>query len=116
MSNPGYVYFIRCGQYVKIGWSFLPEARKRELETGNPHDCVLEGMHVGTQLDERRMHRYFRSLHHRGEWFRWCIDIENVAKNRLPQLIHGRRVDLRLGADARKTARGPFEIRRSMEN
>lgn len=110
MNRIGYVYFIRCGDYVKIGFSHEPEARQRELETGNPEKCVLVAMHEGTQSDERKLHRYFVSWHVRGEWFRWCADIARVAREGLPRLIRGERTKLRL-RNLRRIRRGPFERR-----
>lgn len=106
----GYIYFIRCGKFVKIGFSHEPEARKRELELGNPEDCILVGMHEGTIEDEKHLHRYFLSHHHRLEWFRWCADIDSVARTGLPQMIRGSRAKLRL-RQLRKERRSPFEVR-----
>jgi hypothetical protein len=117
MSREGLVYFLRCGEFCKIGFSDQPEARKRELEVGNPNEVVLIGCWGGTMQDERRVHRYFASSHHRGEWFHWCPDIERVAKAGLPRLIHDSRGDLRLAPLARTAASppSPFGIRRRLQ-
>jgi hypothetical protein len=111
----GYVYFIRCGEYVKIGYSREPEARRRELEVGNPGTFVIEAMHEGTINDEHKLHRYFQSHHHKLEWFHWCPDIERVARKGLPRLIRGSRAHLRL-RNVHKKRRNPFEIRHLPSN
>jgi hypothetical protein len=116
MARNGFIYFLRCGNFVKIGFSDQPEARQRELETGNPHEIILVGCHPGTIELEQRLHRYFQAHHHRGEWFRWCPDIERVANMGLPALITLPRFNVRLGIiNKRDPDRSPFSIRRWLQ-
>lgn len=65
------VYFIRGGDYIKIGWtSGSPSKRMAALSTGNHERLNLLLAVSGTRTEERRLHRKFRDLKHRREWFR----------------------------------------------
>jgi DNA-binding transcriptional regulator YdaS (Cro superfamily) len=79
----GFVYFVRCGDFVKIGFSKRPDGRLRYLRTATPFDFVLVGAHAATVHDERHLHKIFKAHRHRGEWFRWVPEIEQVAVNGL---------------------------------
>jgi hypothetical protein len=63
------VYFIRCGDYVKIGKGNNPELRLREFQCGNPHVLEIMGSFAATPAEERRLHLAFEQFHHRNEWF-----------------------------------------------
>lgn len=62
--RPGFVYFLRFGDRVKIGFSTDPQNRVRAL----PHDEIL-AIVPGTRLNERQMHAAFADLRITGEWF-----------------------------------------------
>lgn len=62
---PGYVYFIKRGSLVKIGWSRNPEKRCAQLGGGG---ALLATM-PGYMADEKAMHRRFDQLRVEGEWF-----------------------------------------------
>lgn len=70
--RPTFVYFIRCGEFVKIGYAADVAARLATLQTGTPHE--LEIMHVtpGGVAEEGRLHALFAEERVRpgGEWFR----------------------------------------------
>lgn len=61
----GWVYFIRKGGLVKIGWSSQPSVRFKQLRP----DEVLATM-PGSMRDERDLHGAFSHLREHGEWFR----------------------------------------------
>lgn len=64
----GWVYFIRFGDLVKIGWSRTPENRFNVLQP----DAVLHHQ-PGTRQDEARLHAAFAHLlepDHGREYFR----------------------------------------------
>ena len=54
----GWVYFIRAGQSVKIGYTSAaaPAARMPSLQTGSQEKLQFMGAVEGTQQDERRFH------------------------------------------------------------
>jgi hypothetical protein len=66
----GWVYFIRAGEHVKIGWSRNPKARRDTLATASPFDLEIIGQVPGTEDDERALHGAFAHLHVKREWFR----------------------------------------------
>jgi excisionase family DNA binding protein len=67
-----YVYFIRRGDFVKIGKAGNVEKRLRALQAANPEPLEL----LATVYDdnghalERELHRKFAALRTTGEWFR----------------------------------------------
>lgn len=66
----GSVYFISDGDTIKIGWSGAPLSRLNELQGANSKPLNLLGSIRGSIEDEQAIHRMFRDLHIRGEWFR----------------------------------------------
>lgn len=70
--GPGYVYFLSCGEFIKIGYSADTQARHRvkSIQVSSPHEvrllCVIEG---GRKAEAKLLAR-FHHLRHRGEWFR----------------------------------------------
>lgn len=61
----GYVYFIRLGDRVKIGFSEVPASQLKNL----PHEEVI-GIVPGTREDEQTWHRLLADFRVTGEWFR----------------------------------------------
>jgi hypothetical protein len=66
----GFVYVAGFAQFVKIGWTTDVKCRIYSIEQGLPETFVLYHSFGGTQKDERALHRRFKSLRTRGEWFR----------------------------------------------
>jgi len=64
VAKPGFVYFLRFSDRVKIGFSTDPRTRISQL----PHDEVL-AIFPGTRLNERQLHAAFGDLRLTGEWF-----------------------------------------------
>ena len=62
---PGYVYFLRFRDRIKIGFTTDTPTRFKAI----PHDEVL-GFLPGTLLNERQCHTAFAHLREQGEWFR----------------------------------------------
>lgn len=80
----GFVYFVRCGDFAKIGFSKSPHVRLHTLRTATPFDFKVAAVHAGTRADEAALHRVLRTHHHRREWFRWCEDIAEIVQHGLP--------------------------------
>jgi hypothetical protein len=68
--EPGWVYFMEMGDFVKIGWSAWPKARRDALQTANPYDIKILGAFPGCLGNELDLHEIFKHLRTRGEWFR----------------------------------------------
>lgn len=72
-KDSGIIYFVRAAgtQFVKIGHSQGDLAsRIATLQTGCPHELKALATVDGTQADESSLHRRFKHLAVRGEWFR----------------------------------------------
>lgn len=88
-----FVYFIRAGEYVKIGKAADPEDRMRGMQTACPFhmrlvgtiDCRSDG---GAYVYERKLHHRFRSLRVRGEWFRMDREILRYIGRRAKKVEH----------------------------
>lgn len=65
-----YVYFLRCGSLVKIGYSNNPFSRVSSLKTGNPEKVTLFLMVPGTRSDERAIHEKLVAHRAQGEWYK----------------------------------------------
>ncbi len=77
-----FVYFLRLGDFVKIGVSTNPRARIQHLQTGVPFgDFELLGFHPGTKEHEHHLHKKFAQFHHRREWFRSHESVLDIARN-----------------------------------
>jgi hypothetical protein len=64
------IYFFRCGDFVKIGWTTDPEARFACVQVCNPSIISLAALMLGGGREEIFLHRAFKEVLHRGEWFR----------------------------------------------
>lgn len=64
----GFVYFIRRGRTVKIGYAHDPISRMRHLQTANSHALILLGAIGGSYQDEKAIRLELREHRLRGEW------------------------------------------------
>jgi hypothetical protein len=78
VSERGWVYFFRCGEDVKIGWSTNVEERQRAIQTTAPGPLELLGQFRGTRADERALHRRFERYRKHGEWFSGGANLEDA--------------------------------------
>lgn len=78
------VYFIRCGDMVKIGYSGTVSSRYTNIKVSSPHQTELLGTVPGSNELERKLHRRFSEYHARGEWFRIEGKLASFLK-RLPK-------------------------------
>lgn len=65
-----WTYFIRSGQFVKIGTSRSVRRRLYTVRVGTPEGARLIGMAMGGADREKLIHAHLADFHHRGEWFR----------------------------------------------
>lgn len=68
-KRPGFVYFIRSGDHIKIGYATNVADRIRELQVGNPTPLQLLGVMPAARPDEKRLHGQFAQTRIVGEWF-----------------------------------------------
>ncbi len=81
-SDPvlGYVYFIRAGDHVKVGYSAQPLDRLQTLQTSHPEKLEILCTIPGSIKTERSLHARFQSYRVRGEWFRFGPGIRKFVK------------------------------------
>lgn len=65
----GYVYFLRAGNVVKIGFTTNLRQRWAALRIANPETTFICHFVKGTQRTEREFHKRFSEYRVRGEWF-----------------------------------------------
>jgi hypothetical protein len=68
------VYFLECGNFIKIGISEDVHRRLKELRTMIPFDVDVLGFipcaaYSEAKIVESALHIEFAKLRHRGEWF-----------------------------------------------
>lgn len=95
------IYFIRSGEFVKIGHCVRDPIRRLEkLQVGNPVTLELIGLCEGERCDELAWHGRFGKLRVRGEWFRLepklfkaikphLVDHDDVSRLRPTRMING---------------------------
>lgn len=74
-SPSSWIYFVRCGEFVKIGRTAnWPTERVGKLATATPYDVAVLGVmrcfRHKANAQEKEIHRMFIQDHHRREWFR----------------------------------------------
>lgn len=79
-----FVYFIRSGEFVKIGLSRQPDRRRAEMDAYCPIRPQLVATLEGSRFLEHRIHFLLRHLHVRREWFRWAPEIALLIEGGIP--------------------------------
>lgn len=76
-----YIYVMRCGNRIKIGFSNDPESRRKTLQTGNPDEVIVEWTRQRDDAKklEHHLHRKFRKFCVGGEWF----DADKLELNKI---------------------------------
>lgn len=67
---PGFVYFLRDGDAIKVGFSSRLKERLSVLQAGNPRPLELLFSLPGDQNGERALQRALKEHRIRNEWFR----------------------------------------------
>ena len=75
LHPPSQVYFIRCGEAVKIGRSVKPYERIAALSGANHQKMELLATMDGGGKEEKAMHRKFAASRIKGEWFRYSPEL-----------------------------------------
>ena len=66
----GWTYFVRDGEFIKIGSSMRPRERIGMLQTGSSRPLEILAVVPMEVADEFATHQRFAHLRARGEWFR----------------------------------------------
>lgn len=75
-----YLYFMACGDAVKIGVSSCPDSRLETLQTGAPGELSLVASIPNAGHLEAECHRRLSHLHLSGEWFRHTEEVDALIK------------------------------------
>jgi hypothetical protein len=77
------VYFIKAGDYVKIGVTngYSIQNRLSELQTGNPIKLELLGIMIGGLKIEKSLHKRFSDFKKQGEWFYYSEEIKDFINS-----------------------------------
>lgn len=78
LDSPGFVYFARSGNRVKIGYSTNPEKRMAALKVGLPEGIDEWVARIGTPADEKFYHRRYKAYRLSGEWFEMIPEIRET--------------------------------------
>lgn len=65
------VYFIKCENFIKIGYATDANKRLLSMRTGNPFKMELLKTVAGDSGVEKKYHWQFNEYHHQFEWFRY---------------------------------------------
>ena len=65
----GGVYFVRCGELIKIGTSTDVHQRVASIRTMTPLPVELVAIAAGSRAEESVLHARFAHLRQHGEWF-----------------------------------------------
>lgn len=79
-ANSGYVYVLRSGFFIKIGYSTNPVERIGSIVTSTPDDCEMLFLVPGNLKLEKRLHREFAACHYRREWFFLCGKLKRFVE------------------------------------
>lgn len=84
LRRHGYIYFIQCEAFIKIGFATSTKLRLRTLQTSSPHPMTLLHSMQGTLAREQEIIDAFADIAHRGEWFHDTT----VLRAYIDKLIH----------------------------
>jgi DNA-binding XRE family transcriptional regulator len=71
------IYFIKQGDYVKIGFTNRFKTRLNQLQVSSPIKLEVLGIIEGNKNDENNMHEKFKHISTNGEWFIYCDELKS---------------------------------------
>src|SRR4051812_22859144 len=71
----GFTYFVRRGEFIKIGSSMAPAGRIKGLQTGFPEPLEVLVIAPDNIIGEMQAHQKFAHLRTSGEWFLAAPDL-----------------------------------------
>lgn len=85
-----YVIGNREEKVCKIGYSYNPKARLNQLKTAIPYEIELLFSHYGTVDLEKHLHDKYKSIHIRGEWFKYNDNVLEDIKKEVEKVKAGK--------------------------
>jgi DNA-binding XRE family transcriptional regulator len=71
------VYFIKQGDYVKIGFTNRFKTRLTQLQVSSPIRLEVLAIIDGDKSDEQKLHEQFKHISSNGEWFMQCDELKS---------------------------------------
>ena len=71
------VYFIKQGDYVKIGFTNRFKTRLTQLQVSSPIKLEVLAIIDGDKSDEQKFHEQFKHISSNGEWFMQCDELKS---------------------------------------
>lgn len=82
-----FIYFVRSGEFIKIGQSRRWKQRVETMQVGSPHTLIVMLVLKDDPKLEAKLHNWFRTDHFRGEWFHSGPAILAYIKKRLSDCV-----------------------------
>lgn len=82
-----FIYFLRAGEFVKIGQSTRWKNRLATMQTGSPYTIIPLLVLIDDPGLERKLHNRFRADNFRGEWFHMGPAITSYIKENLHRCV-----------------------------
>lgn len=79
------LYFVRCGDFVKIGLTENLYARIKHLRNMNPLEPFVVAVFPGSRHTEKMYHDRFKNEHERREWFRYEGGLKDYLESQHPE-------------------------------
>lgn len=70
------IYFVKGGDFVKIGYTNNLNLRMREIQVSCPHHLSLLATCEGDKRTEAMFHDMAAPYHHRAEWFKFSGELK----------------------------------------
>jgi hypothetical protein len=77
-EKAGFVYFLRCAEWLKIGYSNSPSRRMREIVTRSPYAVTSMAAVRGSRHDEKLIHQALANHRINGEWFSYSAPAAEI--------------------------------------
>lgn len=71
------IYFIKQGDYVKIGFTNRFKTRLSQLQVSSPIKLEVLAIIDGDKNDEQKFHEQFKHIASNGEWFMQCDELKS---------------------------------------
>lgn len=79
----GYIYIIECNQYYKIGKTKNIKSRLWTIQADTPYEInlIYNKEFPDYHTIEKELHKKFKHIHHKGEWFKLTNEDINYIKS-----------------------------------
>ncbi len=81
------VYFVKCEDYVKVGYTSNMKNRYKAYVTENPFPTKVLHVIKGGLLIEKMIHNKLAAWLHRGEWFHYNSVTQRLIKQIVKESI-----------------------------